>query len=83
MKVASRFKWSLLVVLIGLASILSACSNAQDIPHSMANRDCLSCHGLKTNNPYPESHARREYNNDKCTKCHKPVSDSQKPQGQP
>jgi hypothetical protein len=84
MKVTSRFLWSLLFVLVGSASILSACSNAQDIPHPLTNHsDCLSCHGLKTDNPYPEKHAKREYGNDKCTKCHKPASETQKPQSQP
>ena len=68
----SKLKVLSLGLIISSVLMLSACSSAQAIPHSLEGRsDCLSCHATGTANPYPDGHAKKAYNNDRCTKCHK------------
>jgi hypothetical protein len=58
-----------LICLTALTVLLSACAPA--IPHATAGRsECIACHGKNAANAYPNWHAKRNFGNDICTKCH-------------
>jgi hypothetical protein len=68
-------RWLPVALIILFIPIFSACSGPA-IPHNTLNEhsDCLQCHGLNKEKPYPEGHAKRQYTNEQCLKCHKPAS---------
>ena len=57
-------------------ALLGAC--AMTIPHPVDGRaDCLACHSRSSAKPYPSWHAKRNFGDEKCLKCHRLERDGQ------